>query len=380
MVTVGTEPRPLTPAPASAASHGLDVVSNEELVQKARKHLDQGAWDYLVGGSESETTLRRNRLAFDKIAFRPRILVDVTEIDTSTTFLRQRLSIPAILAPIGSLQVFHPDAALASTRAASEFGIMHAVSSVTEPALEQTAAATPTPKIFQLYVRGDKQWTKDILARVKDAGYAALALTVDVAHYSRRERPMLTRYQPPTRRGPPAETRQYMAELTWDSMDWIKEVAGLPFILKGVQTAEDAELAVQHGVDVIWASNHGGRQIDHGLGSLETLPEIVQAVNGRARIILDGGVQRGSDILKAVALGADVVALGRLQGWGLAAGGQAGIVRMLEILQDELISAMGLSGLTSIDQVTSKYVCRADPVTSAHEMSAWVNMPVGRIL
>jgi isopentenyl diphosphate isomerase/L-lactate dehydrogenase-like FMN-dependent dehydrogenase len=358
---------------------GLDVVSNEELIQIARKHLDQGAWDYLVGGSESETTLRRNRLAFDKIAFRPRILVDVSHIDTSTTFLGQRLSIPAILAPIGSLQVFHPDAALASTRAATEFGIMHAVSSVTEPALEETAAATETPKIFQLYVRGDKQWTKDIIGRVKDAGYAALALTVDVAHYSRRERPMLTRYQPPTRRGPAADTRSYLAELTWDSMDWIKDLAGLPFMLKGVQTAEDAELAVEHGVDVIWVSNHGGRQIDHGLGSLETLPEIVQAVGGRARIVLDGGVQRGSDILKAVALGADVVALGRLQGWGLAAGGQAGIVRMLEILQDELISAMGLTGLTRIDQATSKYVCRADPVTPPHEMSAWVNMPVGRI-
>ena len=162
--------------------------------------MDQGAWDYLVGGSESETTLRRNRLAFDRIAFRPRILVDVSHIDTSTTFLGQKLRIPAILAPIGSLQVFHPEAGVASTRAATEFGIMHAVSSVTEPALEETAAATPTPKIFQLYVHGDMQWTEEIIGRVKKAGYAALALTVDVAHYSRRERPMLTRYQPPTRR------------------------------------------------------------------------------------------------------------------------------------------------------------------------------------
>jgi isopentenyl diphosphate isomerase/L-lactate dehydrogenase-like FMN-dependent dehydrogenase len=160
----------------------------------------------------------------------------------------------------------------------------------------------------------------------------------------------------------------------------IKEMAGLPFMLKGVQTAEDAEIAVQHGVDVIWVSNHGGRQIDHGLGSLETLPEIVQTVNGRARIILDGGVQRGSDILKAVALGADVVALGRLQGWGLAAGGQDGVVRMLEILEDELISAMGLIGVTSISQVTPKAVCKAESVTPPHEMSAWVNMRVGRIL
>jgi glycolate oxidase len=355
----------------------LDFVSNEEIIQEARRRVNQGTWDYLVGGSESETTLRRNRLAFDRIAFRPRILVDVSEIDTSTTFLGQKLRIPAILAPIGSLQVFHPEAAVASTRAATEFGIMHAVSSVTEPALEETAAATPTPKIFQLYVHGDMKWTEEIIGRVKQAGYAALALTVDVAHYSRRERPMMTRYQPPTRRVTP--NRKYLASLTWETMDLIKEMAGLPFMLKGVQTAEDAEIALQHGVDVLWVSNHGGRQIDHGLGSLDTLQEITQVVQGKARIIVDGGVQRGTDILKAVALGADAVALGRLQGWGLAAGGAEGIVRMLEILEDELISAMGLIGVTSMAQVTAKYVCKAEPVTPPHEMSSWVNMPVGRI-
>ncbi|MGI9148933.1 MAG: alpha-hydroxy acid oxidase [Chloroflexota bacterium] len=358
----------------------LDYVSNEELIREARRRINQGAWDYLVGGSESETTLRRNRRAFDTIAFRPRILVDVTNIDTSTTFLGQKLRIPAILAPIGSLQVFDPEGALTSTRASTEFGIMHCVSSVTQPALEETAAATPTPKIFQLYVQGDTKWTEEIVGRVKQAGYAALALTVDVAHYSRRERPMLTRYQPPTRRINSVPERSWQAALTWDTMDMIKELAGLPFMLKGVQTAEDAEIAVQHGVDYIWVSNHGGRQIDHGLGSLDTLPEIVRAVNGRAKIVLDGGVQRGGDILKAVAMGADVVALGRLQGWGLAAGGQTGVVRMLEILEDELISAMGLTGLTSIDQVSEKYICQAEPVVDAHEMSSWVNMPVGRIL
>jgi glycolate oxidase len=355
-------------------------VTNEEIIQEARRRVAQGAWDYLVGGSESETTLRRNRLAFDKVAFRPRILVDVSHVDTATDFLGQKLRIPAILAPIGSLQVFDPAGGIAATEAATDFGIMHCLSSATLPSLEETAAATSTPKIFQLYVHGDEQWTAEILDRVKQAGYVALALTVDVAHYSRRERPMLSRYQPPTRRATTDAARHWLAELTWDTMDQIKEMAGLPFMLKGVQTAEDAELAVEHGVDYIWVSNHGGRQIDHGLGSLETLPEIVQAVRGRAKIILDGGVQRGGDILKAVALGADVVALGRLQGWGLAAGGAAGCVRMLEILEDELISTMGLAGLTSIAQVTPKYVTQADPVTDAHEMSSWVNMPLPRII
>ena len=358
----------------------MEFVSNEEIIREARRRCTQGAWDYLVGGSESETTLRRNRRAFDKIAFRPRILVDVSHVDTSTSFLGQKLRIPAILAPIGSLQVFDPAGGIAATQAATEFGILHCVSSATLPSLEETAAATPTPKIFQLYVHGDEDWTADMLRRIKGAGYVALALTVDVAHYSRRERPMLTRYMPPTRRPGAAPERRWLASLTWDSMDRIRDMAGLPFLLKGVQTAEDAEIAVQHGVDYIWVSNHGGRQIDHGLGSLETLPEIVQAVGGRARIIVDGGVQRGTDILKAVALGADVVALGRLQGWGLAAGGVAGCVRMLEILEDELLSAMGLSGLTSIADVTRSYVCPAEPVTDSHEMSSWVNMPVARIL
>ena len=354
-----------------------EFVTNDELIQEARRQLDQGTWDYLVGGAASETTLRRNRLAFDRIAFRPRVLVDVSEIDPSTTFLGQKLRIPAILAPIGSLQVFDPEAAVASTKAATEFGIMHAVSSVTEPALEVTAAATPTPKIFQLYVHGDLEWTKEIVGRVKAAGYAALALTVDTAHYSRRERPMVSRWNPPTRRVIP--TRNYLAGLTWELADMIRELAGLPFMLKGIQTAEDAELAVQHGVDVIWVSNHGGRQIDHGLGSMDTMPEIVQATNGKARIIVDGGVQRGSDILKAVAMGADAVALGRLQGWGLAAAGQAGIVRMLEILEDELICEMGLLGVTNMQQLTPAYVCKAEAVTPAHEMSSWVNLPGGRI-
>jgi glycolate oxidase len=358
----------------------LDFVSNEELIREARRRLPQGAWDYLVGGSESETTLRRNRHAFDKVAFRPRILVDVSNVDPSVTLLGQKLRIPAILAPIGSLQVFDPDGAVAATRAATEFGVMHCVSTATLPSLEETMAATPTPKIFQLYVFGDDQWVDDLIDRVKDGGYSALALTVDVAHYSRRERPMLTRYTPPTRRIGAAPERHWQAALTWDTMDKIRDRAGLPFMLKGVQTAEDAEIAVQHGVDYIWVSNHGGRQIDHGLGSLDTLPEIADQVNGRAKIIVDGGVQRGGDILKALALGADVVALGRLQGWGLAAGGQAGLVRMLEILEDELVSAMGLIGLTSMDKLTRKYVTPAEPVTDAHEMSSWVNMPVARII
>src|SRR6266567_2989737 len=355
----------------------LDFITNDEIVQAARRRLHQGAWDYATGGSESETTLRRNRSAFDRIAFRPRILIDVSHIDPSTTFLGHKLRMPVMLAPIGSLQVFDPEGAVACSRAAAEFGIIHVVSSVTEPSLEETAASTSALKIFQLYVHGDTQWTKDILKRVKDAGYTALCLTVDVAHYSRRERVMVDRWAQPTRRNPPDP--RWRGGLTWGLMDQIREIGGLPFMLKGVQTAEDAELAVQHGVDVIWVSNRGGRQPDHALGSMETLPEIVQAVGGRARIVLDGGVLRGSDVVKAVAMGADAVAIGKLQAWGIAAAGAAGVVRMLEILEDEMICAMGLIGVTQTDQLCASYLTKAEPVTQPHEMSAWVNMPGGRI-
>lgn len=168
--------------------------------------------------------------------------------------------------------------------------------------------------------------------------------------------------------------------MTWDTIAKIKDLAGLPFILKGVATAEDAAMAVEHGVDAVWVSNHGGRQLDHGLGTMDTLSEVIQAVAGRADVVLDGGIQRGTDVLKAIALGAKATAIGKLQCWGLAAAGTAGLVRALEILEDEIFSAMGLLGVASIDQLSPAYVCKAEPVTMPHETSGWVSMPEGRML
>jgi isopentenyl diphosphate isomerase/L-lactate dehydrogenase-like FMN-dependent dehydrogenase len=279
---------------------------------------------------------------------------------------------------VGSLQVFSSGGGADPAKAAGDFGTMHIVSTATQPALEDSAAASSAPKVFQLYVRGDDQWVEDLLSRAKTAGYVGVALTVDTAAESYRERPMLTRWTRPSRLVP--FDRTWQALLTWEKMDWIKGVTGLPFMLQGVQTAEDAEIAVEHGVDVIWVSNHGGRQIDHGQGSLDVLPEVVQAVRGRAEIIVDGGIQRGSDVVKAMALGANAVAIGRLQGWGLAAGGPEGLVRVLENLESEIISCMGLLGVTSMDQLGPSYVTPAELVTPPHEMSAWVNMPGGRLV
>ena len=354
----------------------VDFVTNQEIIMAARRNLTQNVWDYLTGGAESETTMRRNRLAFDRLAFRPRVLIDVSKIDTSASFLGHKLRIPVMLAPIGSLQSIAPEGGVAVAKAAAGFGTVNFVSSVTQPSLEEIASSSPNPKIFQLYVQGEMKWVADILGRVKQAGYKALCLTVDTAYYGRRERQILNRWLPPSRRGLGYEHR---AALTWETMDAIKEMAGLPFILKGVATAEDAAIAVKHGVQAVYISNHGGRQLDHGRGTLEMLPEIVAAVGGKAEIVMDGGITRGTDVLKAISLGAGAVAIGKLQGWGLAAAGEAGLVRVLELLENEITISMGLLGVRSLAELTPAHVCKAEPVAPAHEMSAFPHIPGGRV-
>ncbi len=356
----------------------VDFVTNQEIIMAARRNLTQDVWDYLTGGAESETTMRRNRLGLDSLAFRPRVLVDVSKVDTSTTFLGHKLRMPVMMAPIGSLQSLTPEGGVAVSKAAAEFGTMNFISSVTQPSLEETAASTQSPKVFQLYVRGDLKWVEDILGRVKKAGYSALCLTVDTAYYGNREKQMMNRWLPPSRRA--ASNRHFQAALTWEIMDAIKEIGGLPFILKGVATAEDAAIAVEHGVDVVYISNHGGRQLDHGQGTIDTLPEIVQAVGGKAEILIDGGFLRGSDVVKAISLGARAVNIGKLQGWALAAAGQEGLVRALELLEAEMKITMGLLGVRGVDQIRPTHVCRAQPTAPPHEMSAFVHMPGGRLL
>ena len=348
-----------------------DFVTNQEIIVQARRNLSQHVWHYLTGGAESETTMCRNRFALDSVAFRPRVLVDVSKIDPSATFLGHRLRIPVMLAPIGSLQIMTPEGAVAVARAAHEFGTLNFVSSVTQPSLEETAAATPHPKIFQLYVQGDMKWIETLLTRVKQAGYQALCLTVDTAYYGRRERQMMDRWLPPSRR---LSGYEHRTAITWETLDAIKEFAGLPFILKGVASAEDAALAVEHGVSAVYVSNHGGRQLDHNRGTLEMLPEIVEAVGARAEVVLDGGIMRGSDVLKALALGAKAVAIGKLQGWGLGAGGQQGLLRVLEILESEMVTTMGLLGVTRIDQLKPVYLSKTQPMGPSHEMSAFPHL------
>jgi isopentenyl diphosphate isomerase/L-lactate dehydrogenase-like FMN-dependent dehydrogenase len=355
-----------------------DFTCNQEIVIAARKNLTQDVWDYLTGAAESETTLRRNRYALDRIAFLPRVLRDVSKIDPSTTFLGHRLRIPVMLAPIGSLQAIADGGGATSCRAAATFGTIPIISSITQPSLEECATAAAGAKIFQLYIRGEKPWLKEILERVRTAGFVALGITVDSALYGLRERQLMNRYLPPSVQT--QTNRHIQSAITWDLVDWVKDQWEGPLILKGIATAADTKMAIERGIDIIYVSNHGGRQLDHCRGAIESLPDIVAAADGRAKIVIDGGFLRGSDVVKALALGADAVAIGRLQGWALAAGGHDGLVRSLELLEREVINTLGLLGLTRFGDLTSEYVCKSDVVSACHEMSTFVHLPGGRLV
>jgi glycolate oxidase len=248
------------------------------------------------------------------------------------------------------------------------------LSSVAKPGLEDVAKAVPDyPKLFQLYVRGDADWVDSRIATAVECGYAGVALTVDLDYYGRRERDLAKRYKPTARRasGGAGHGDPFQAAFSWDDIKRIRRKFKVPLILKGIATAEDARIAVDHGIEVVYVSNHGGRQLDHGLGGIEVLPEVVDALKGSAKVVVDGGFMRGSDIVKAMILGADAVGLGRLQGLALAAAGEAGVVRMLEILETEIISTLGLLGVTSFAELDRTSITKATPILRAGPFPAF---------
>jgi isopentenyl diphosphate isomerase/L-lactate dehydrogenase-like FMN-dependent dehydrogenase len=354
---------------AKAHPTGLPSASRfealHEIVAKARENLDQSTWDFIIGGAETETTVKRNRLALDSIAFRPRVLRNVSGIDASVERLGRRLRLPVFLAPAGPLEILDAGGGATVARAAQAFGVAHMLSSGCAPGLEAVAAAAPAAlRIFQLYVRGDDAFVNDHVARAIASGCVAFCLTVDTAVPGRRERRRAT-----PRRTPPGVAVQ--ATLDWRSVRMIKERHDIPLALKGIATAEDARIAVDHGVDWIYVSNHGGRQLDHGRGTMEVLPEVVDAVAGRANIMIDGSFCRGSDIIKAIAAGADLVGLGRMQCWALAAGGEAAVVRMLELLEDEVQRSLALLGVNSVAELDRSFLAPATPVTAPDVLSAF---------
>jgi isopentenyl diphosphate isomerase/L-lactate dehydrogenase-like FMN-dependent dehydrogenase len=347
-----------------------------ELVKKARQNLNHNIWDYVVGGSETETAVRRNRLALDALAFRPRVLRDVSVVDARAEFLGRPLRLPVMLAPVGSLELIGLDGCDggAAAAAAGEFGVVHMLSSVAKPGLEGTAAAAPgAARIFQLYVHGDADWVDAMVERTIAAGNMAFCLTVDTAHYSRRERDLAKRHF--RRRNVPG--REYLMALNWKDIERIRRKCTIPLIIKGIATAEDTKIAIEHGVDVIYISNHGGRQLDHGRGTMDMLPEIRDVSRGRAKIIIDGGFNRGSDIVKAVAAGADLVGMGRMQCFALAAEGQRGVVRMLEILENEVQTCFGLLGITRWSELDSSYICKDVPVPPSKSFGAFPLLNLG---
>jgi glycolate oxidase len=340
-----------------------------EFVPAARKKLTDDKWDYMVGGAETETTLKRNRMALDSLGFRPRVLRDVSNVDCSASLFGKKLRMPVMLAPVGSIQRFDPGGSAAVARAAGAFGVAQMVSSVSEPGLEATAAAAKGMKVFQLYVRGDDAWVEDIIDRAMATGYDAFAFTVDVAIYSRRERDITKRAA--MRSSADATAQRHQAMLSWPQIKRFRQRCKLPMIIKGIQTAEDAVIACDHGIDGIYVTNHGGRQLDHGRGTVDILQEVVDAVRGRAQIIVDGGFCRGTDVVKGIALGANAVSIGRLYLYGLAAAGQAGVHRVLELLESEIQIALGLLGVNSLSELDKSCVQPVTPVNPPHVFSAF---------
>ena len=341
-----------------------------EFVKGAKMRTHPDAWDYLTGGTETETTLKRNRGSLDRIALRPRVLRDVSKIDASSTFLGKPVRLPVMVAPVGSLQSFNDGAGKTVAEACGQFGAPMMLSSVSKQPLKEVADQTGSPFIYQLYVRGDDAFVDNAVDLAVEANCDAFCLTVDTAVYSRRERDIARRYQKPWRTG--VTGVEYQAALSWKDVERFKAKHAIPLVLKGIATAEDARIAVEHGVEVVYVSNHGGRQLDHGRGSMDALPEVLDAVGGKAKVIVDGSFCRGTDVVKAMAMGVEAVGIGRLYCYALAAAGAPGIVRLFELLENEIISALGLAGAASFKDLTPAHLHFGEPlVTEPHVFSAF---------
>ena len=356
----------------------MNFTNLTELEELARQALDPAAYDYIAGGADDELTLRENRAAFGRWRLRPRYLVDVSSVDLSTTVLGQPISFPVMVAPSAYHKLAHPDGELATARACAATGtIMIASTASTYPIGEIAAQGAST--WFQLYTYKEKATTEMLLAKAVAAGAAALCLTIDVPHIGNRERDTRNRFtlpngivmanlvdadlakmpRNPDGSGLAAYSMLWDPSLTWEVIPWLKSRCHLPIVVKGIMTGEDAKLAVEHGASAIVVSNHGGRQLDSVAGTLDVLPEIVDAVGGRIEVLLDGGVRRGTDVLKALALGARAVLLGRSVLWGLAIGGTEGATAALTMLRDELATDMMLVGRTRIADVDRSLVMKA---------------------
>jgi len=335
-----------------------------EMVEQAEDKMVKGEWESFALAAASEATLHRNRLGFESLAFQQRVLRDVSGLDISTSLLGHALSMPVLICPMGPLNFIYPEAVVDAAKAAATVGIPIATSSSVEPELEVIGSAAGGVKFYQLYIRGDSAYLTERVARAKAAGYLGIVLTADAPLFSIRDRANKSGHF----RLPAKESgKDHGARATWETLDEIKRIAApLPVILKGIQTAEDAATAVEHGADAIQVSNHGGRELDHCDATISVLPEVVTAVAGQVPVILDGGIRRGTDVVKALALGAQAVGIGRLAAWSMGAGGEPAVQRMLEILGAEIGNTMGLLGVSSIGELNASYVKPVPPLAGYH--------------
>lgn len=362
---------------ADMASWKLENITNvTEFEPIAREKLPKMVYDYYASGAEDQWTLQENRNAFSRILFRPRILIDVSKIDTTTTILGYNISMPIMVAPTAMQKMAHPEGELATARATAAAGTIMTLSSWGTSSVEEVASTGPGIRFFQLYVTKDRNIVLQLVRRAEKAGFKAIALTVDTPRLGRREADIKNRFALPPHLtlknyeglnlGTIDKTNDsglatYVADqidrsLNWKDVKWLQTITNLPILVKGVLTAEDASLAVEAGVAGIIVSNHGARQLDYVPATITALEEVVKAARGRVPVFLDGGIRRGTDVFKALALGASGVFIGRPVVFALAAAGEAGVRKAVEMLHDEFELTMALSGCRSIEEITRAHV------------------------
>ncbi|CAL9095003.1 unnamed protein product [Musa acuminata var. zebrina] len=354
----------------------MEITNVCEYEEIAKQKLPKMIYDYYASGAEDQWTLKENRNAFSRILFRPRILIDVSNIDMTTTVLGFNISMPIMIAPTAMQKMAHPEGEYATARAASAANTIMTLSSWATSSVEEVASTGPGVRFFQLYVYKDRDVVRQLVKRAERAGFKAIVLTVDTPRLGRREADIKNRFTLPPfltlknfedldlgkmERTNDSGLASYVASqvdrsLSWKDVKWLQTITSLPIIVKGVMTAEDTRLAIQAGVAGIVVSNHGARQLDYVPATINCLEEVVKAARGQVPVFLDGGIRRGTDVFKALALGASGVFIGRPVVFALAADGEAGVRKVLQMLRDELELTMALSGCTSLKEISRNHI------------------------